>query len=130
MAERIRKLNRCMGGWMGYFPLADARKVLSGMDEWPRRRLRQILWKGWKRLETRRGELRRLGLKEPVAREIAGTRKGCWRAAATPQLHQALGLAYWRDQGLVGLLERYERAPTAWRIAVCNRMQVRRYKSL
>jgi len=109
MAERIRQLNSYLGGWMGYFALADAKELLRGMDEWLRRRLRQILWKKWKRPKTRRRELRRLGLKEQTAREIAGTRKGYWRTAATPQLHKALGLAYWRDQGLVGLLERYER---------------------
>lgn len=109
MTERIRKLNSYLGGWMGYFALADAKELLRGTDEWLRRRLRQILWKEWKRSKTRRRELRRLGLREQVAREIAGTRKGYWRTAATPQLHKALGLAYWRDQGLVGLLERYER---------------------
>lgn len=113
MSERIRKLNGYLGGWLGYFALADAQQILRGMDEWLRRRLRQILWKEWKRPRTRRRELRRLGLKEQVAREIAGTRKGYWRTAATPQLHKALGLVHWRDQGLVGLLERYERTRRA-----------------
>lgn len=130
MTERIRQLNSYLGGWMGYFALADAKELLKGKDEWLRRRLRQILWKAWKRPQTRRRELRRLGLAEQVAREIAGTRKGYWRTAATPQLHKALGLAYWRDQGLVGLLERYERSRRAWRTAVCDKTHVRWCESL
>jgi len=107
MAERIRKLNAYLGGWLAYFRLAQTPSVYEQLDEWTRRRLRMCLWKQWKRAKTRYRELRRLGLKPSVARDIAGTQAGYWRAAATPQLHKALGLAYWQGQGLVSLKERY-----------------------
>ena len=113
MSERIRRLNQYLGGWLAYYSLARTKSVYEDLDEWLRRRLRQILWKQWKRPKTRRRELRRLGLKAQTAREIAGTRKGYWRTAATPQLHKALGLAYWRAQGLVSLVERFERTRSA-----------------
>jgi group II intron reverse transcriptase/maturase len=109
MKERIRQLNDYLKGWMGYFGLAQTRSVFTELEEWIRRRLRQVLWKQWKWPATRRRELRRLGLKEQAAREIAGTRKGYWRTAATPQLHQALGIAYWKNQGLVSLVDLFDR---------------------
>jgi RNA-directed DNA polymerase len=109
MKERIGRLNSYLGGWMGYFALADAKNLLQGLDEWLRRRLRQILWKEWKRTSARYRNLRRLGLKEKQAREIAGADGTYWRTAKTPHLHKALGLAYWRAQGLVGMVDRYEK---------------------
>ncbi|HWI51358.1 MAG TPA: group II intron reverse transcriptase/maturase [Symbiobacteriaceae bacterium] len=107
-AERIRRLNEYLGGWLGYFRLAETPSVFAEMDEWTRRRLRMCLWKQWKRGKTRYRELRRLGLKPGPARDGAGTQAGPWRAAHIPQMHKALGLAYWRAQGLKGLKERLE----------------------
>jgi len=43
--EVIRQLNEYLRGWMGYFRLADTPSVLVELDEWLRRRLRQLLWK-------------------------------------------------------------------------------------
>lgn len=111
--ERIRQLNEYLGGWLGYFRLAETPSVFEAMDEWVRRRLRMCLWKQWKRAKTRYRELRRLGLKAGPARDGAGMQAGPWRAAHTPQMHKALGLAYWRAQGLKGLKERLESARSA-----------------
>jgi len=57
MDERIAKINRFRAGWMGYFQLADAPRVFSDLDEWFRRRMRQIRWKEWKRPGTRQAML-------------------------------------------------------------------------
>lgn len=40
-------------GWMGYFRLADTPRVFAGLDEWFRRRTRQVRWKEWKRPRSR-----------------------------------------------------------------------------
>jgi RNA-directed DNA polymerase len=109
MAERVRKLNQYLGGWMGYFALADTPSVFQELDEWTRRRLRMCQWKQWKRVRTRVRELRSLGLKELDVWEAAGSRKKYWRIAHSPPLHKALGIAYWQQQGLVSLTDRYQR---------------------
>ncbi|HWI60397.1 MAG TPA: group II intron maturase-specific domain-containing protein [Symbiobacteriaceae bacterium] len=83
------------------------------MDEWIRSRLRMCLWKQWKRGKTRYRELRRLGLAPRTARIGASPQVGPWRAAHTPQMHKALGLAYWRNHGLMSLKERYESSRSA-----------------
>jgi len=107
MDERIRKLNQYLMGWIGYFALADAKKILRSIEEWLRRRLRLCLWSQWKRIRTRYRELRSLGLPHVQAIETANTRKGAWRTTRTPQIHKALGVAYWQKQGLKSLVQRY-----------------------
>lgn len=84
MTERIRKLNEYLGGWIGYFALAETPSVFQRLDEWLRRRLRMVLWKQWKRPRTRYAELTRLGVPEETAREAVGSSKGYWRLSATP----------------------------------------------
>lgn len=105
--ERIRKLNQYLMGWIGYFALAEAKKHLLRIEEWIRRRLRLCLWTQWKRVRTRYRELRSLGLSHNKALEIANTRKGAWRTTKTPHMHKALGVAYWQQQGLLSLVQRY-----------------------
>ena len=101
MEERIRRLNRYLRGWVGYFKLADAAKSpLADLDEWLRHRLRQCRLKEWKRAKNRYRELVRLGVNKEKARKISSSRKGIWRLSLTPQLHVALGNAYWRGLGL------------------------------
>jgi len=107
LEERIRRVNAYLRGWLGYFRLADTPTVLQALDEWIRRRLRMCLLKQWKRPATKRRNLVALGIPEDWARLISGSRKGYWRLAKTPQVNKALGLAYWRDQGLTSLVDRY-----------------------
>lgn len=117
MAERITLLNKKLRGWMQYFAIAEVTTVWAELDGWMRRRLRMCLWKQWKRIKTRFRELQVLGLKRKAAWTIANTRKGHWCIAETPQLHQALGNAYWRTQGLISLKESYESSRNAMRTA-------------
>jgi RNA-directed DNA polymerase len=114
MAERLKRLNAYLGGWVGYFALAETPSIFRELDEWLRRRLRMCQWKQWKRVRTRVRELRALGLKELDVWEAAGSRKAYWRIAGSPPLHKALSNAYWQTQGLVALADRYQRVRNAW----------------
>ncbi|KYH30648.1 group II intron reverse transcriptase/maturase [Neomoorella mulderi] len=113
MAERIERLNTYLGGWIGYFALADTPSTFKNIEGWMRRRLRMCLWKQWKRVRTRYRELRALGLPEWVVHEFANARKGPWRMAHGP-MNRALGNAYWQSQGLMSLTERYISLRQAW----------------
>jgi hypothetical protein len=90
MAERIERLNTYLGGWIGYFALADTPSVFKDIEGWMRRRLRMCLWKQWKRVRTRYRELRALRLPEMVVHHFANARKGLWRMAHGP-MNRALG---------------------------------------
>jgi RNA-directed DNA polymerase len=120
MARRIRELNSYTVGWTAYFAEADTPSPFVDLDEWLRRRLRQVRWKEWKRYHTRRRNLRALGIPERAAREWAGSRKGYWRIAGSAPLQRALPNAYWRDLGLHGFSDPYRRFRDAMRTAGCG----------
>ncbi len=102
------RINRLVKGWVGYYRFAETPSVFKELDEWLRHRLRQLLWKRWKRPKTRYRELVARGVPPLSAREAAGSGKGCWRLSASPPVHQALNNAYWRTQGLMGFSDRYQ----------------------
>ncbi len=116
----LKEINAYTRGWMGYFRLADTPSVFQGLDEWLRRRLRQLLWKRWKRPRTRQRNLVALGVPPRTAHEASGSGKGTWRLAASPPVQQALSNAFWRRQGLESITERYHQLRTTGRTAGCG----------
>lgn len=86
-AERLRQYVR---GWVQHFKVAHMSGWLLGIDKWMRRRIRMVFWKKWKRVRTRYRNLRRLGLSHDEALKLAGSRKGYWRLARTPNMSAAL----------------------------------------
>ena len=109
MERRIAEINRFTVGWTAYFRLADTPTPFEDLDEWLRRRLRQVRWKEWKRPRTRRRNLRALGINQTAARRWACSRKGYWRIAGSKVLAVALPNGYWADLGLQGFTRPYRR---------------------
>jgi len=104
----IREMNQYLRGWIGYFRLADTPSVFEDLDSWIRRRLRQMVWKRWKRGRTRYRELVALGVpRERAALGAVGTSP--WRMSRTPVVNEALSNAYLQKLGLEGIGERYRR---------------------
>jgi group II intron reverse transcriptase/maturase len=120
MERRIEALNRFSVGWTAYFAFADTPYPFRQLDEWLRRRLRQVRWKNWKRVRTKRRELVARGIGAETARIAASSRKGSWRNSSSKVLHQALPTAYWTDLGLQGFLNPYQRFRDATRTARCR----------
>lgn len=106
MEDIVSEINRYTRGWIGYFRLATTPSVYQELDEWIRRRLRQMQWKRWKRGTTRYRELVRLGVpRERAALGTVGTSP--WRMSHSPIIHEALSNAFWRNTGLESITERY-----------------------
>ena len=97
MERRIHAIDRYTVGWTAYFALADGERPFRALDEWLRRRLRQVRWKEWKRYRTRVRNLRALGASERAAHEWAMSRKGPWRVAGSWILSTTLTNGYWAD---------------------------------
>jgi hypothetical protein len=66
-------------GWKVYFRLAQTPKVMRGLDEWLRHRLRAVQLTQWRRGRTIFRELRRLGANVDLAARIAGNARRWWR---------------------------------------------------
>jgi RNA-directed DNA polymerase len=106
LEEIIREVNTYTVGWIGYYWQANTPSVYVELDGWIRRRLRQMVWKRWKRGTTRYRELVKLGVPKQWAQEGAGGTSP-WHMSASPVIDQALSNRYLRDLGLVSMKDRY-----------------------
>ena len=112
LEDLLQVINRQVLGWVGYFRLADTPSAFQALDEWLRRRLRQLIWKRWKRGRTRWRELVKLGVPPKVA-WLGAVGSSPWRMAKSPVVHMALTNEYWRQQGLTSMAERYRQLRSA-----------------
>ncbi len=103
----VHELNSFLTGWVTYFRYAECRSHLRSLDEWTRRKLRCVRLKQRKRAKPIADFLQGLGVPEWRAWLLAGTGKGWWRMAGSPQAAEAMSLAWFRDQGLIALTARY-----------------------
>lgn len=62
LRRRIDVLNRFIDGWCAYFAFSGTPKPFRELDEWLRRRMRQVCWWQRKRVRTELRMLRKLGL--------------------------------------------------------------------
>ena len=89
-AKRKQKLKEYIKGWVGYYHLANMKRLLLETDEWLRRRIRMCIWKSWKKVKTKVVNLIRCGISKHKAYEWGNTRKGYWRIADSYILHRAI----------------------------------------
>ncbi len=95
-----------MTGFINYFKLANMAEFLTKLEKWIKRKLRVIVWKHWKKIRTRFRKLVGMGLSIEQA-GMAWSRKKYWRLSKTPQLNTVMGVTYFRERGLINLVERY-----------------------
>ncbi len=99
-------LNPYLKGWFNYFKLAEAKKTFAReMDEWIRHRLRNILWRQWKRPWTRFQNLMKRGLGEERAARSAFNKHGPWFNSGASHMNQAVKVKEFKELGLYSLLE-------------------------
>lgn len=104
LTDSIRKyLMPVIRGWANYFGLAGRRSIFGELDGWIRRRIRDILWRQWKKPRTRYKRLIALGLKEGLARQTAYSGKGPWRMARTYGMHKALSNGVIETMGYISM---------------------------
>lgn len=58
----LKRLKRYTVGWLGYYSIADMESRIKSLNEWIRRRIRQIYWKQWKKIKTKHDNLVKLGI--------------------------------------------------------------------
>ncbi len=107
--ERLQNLAVVTRGWINYFGIADAKRVMEELDMWTRRRLRACLWKQWKRIKTKHDNLVKLGVNNAKAWEWANSRKGYWRIAGSYILSTTLTNQFLEVKGYKSLLKQYRK---------------------
>jgi RNA-directed DNA polymerase len=103
LASMISQANAFTTGWVTYYRHAQAQTALSGIDKWIRRKLRCVRLKQCKRVGTIATFLRERGVPEWQAWILAGSGKGWWRMAGSPQAAHGMPNAWFGKAGLVSL---------------------------
>ena len=97
VVQVVEDLQGYMRGWKGYFRLCETPRVLLGLDQWLRHRLRALHLKQWKRGTTTYRALCRLGASPEDARKVAGAAGSWWARSGFRVLTQRILTAAYFD---------------------------------
>jgi group II intron reverse transcriptase/maturase len=103
------ELNRVVIGWLNYYGIAEMKKWISATNGWLQSRIRQIIWKRWKKPITKYRKLVHLGTPPKYAYMAANSRRGYWFTIHTGAVLRALSNEKLEGWGLVNLIKAYER---------------------
>nr|WP_246849109.1 reverse transcriptase domain-containing protein [Aquimarina sp. U1-2] len=107
ITERMSRLKPIYTGWLNNFRLGKIQGKLKKLDEWLRNRLRYCIWHDWKKLERKRKNLIRLGVKQGQAYAWSRTRMGGWAVAQSPILRTTITEKRLRKRGYKSMLDYY-----------------------
>jgi RNA-directed DNA polymerase len=107
--QKVAKLSALITGWISYFKLATASKVMTIVDQYVRTRLRIGIWKEWKHPRRRVANLRKLGASKVNAIKWGNSSKGYCRIANSRALQIIVDNAYFTKLGYTGFRLTYER---------------------
>jgi RNA-directed DNA polymerase len=99
------ELNPLLRGWGNYFQQAEVKGTFEELDGWVRRKLRQMLWRQWKRRYARAKRLMQRGLQEERAWRSASNGRGSWWNSGASHMNEALPKSYFDRLGLVSLFD-------------------------
>lgn len=103
------ELTPLLRGWLNYFRLAEVKGIFEELDSWIRRKLRNLIWRNWKRPFTRAKNLMQRGLTKAHALKSAMNGRGPWWNAGAAHMHAAFPKSYFDRCGLLSLLEQRRR---------------------
>ena len=103
----LRELRRHVTGWLNYFGLSQAYRVIPELDQWVRRRVRMYYWKQWKRARTRRRQLIRLGIHPAEVFKATRSHRGYWFMAGTSIVQRALDNRWLAERGVPSLKQQW-----------------------
>ena len=104
---RLHKLKEVWMGWVNNYRLASIYHNLKQLDEWLRNRLRYCIWHHWKKVERKRKNLIRLGVKQGQAYAWSRTRMGGWAVAQSPILGTTITLLRLKREGYKSMTDYY-----------------------
>lgn len=90
------------------YSISDMKSKIKELNEWLRRRIRQIFWKQWKKVSAKFKNLKKLGVPKGKAWEWSNSRLGYWRISGSWILQTSLKNKYLESIGYDDISKRYE----------------------
>ena len=103
LIKMFEEIHRKMRGWLQYYSIGKLTSFIQRLDQWLRARIRQYIWKQWKKFKTKVTNLQKLGLSYRDAFIFASTRKGYWRTAHSKTLNYSLTNRKLEHLGLINM---------------------------
>ncbi|MGH3850008.1 MAG: reverse transcriptase domain-containing protein, partial [Pseudonocardiaceae bacterium] len=110
----VARINAWLRGWHGFFGIVSAQETqaMRKIDAHIRRRLRAILLRHWKRKRTIARRLITLGVPRRSAwRQVYQGHRSWWALSHIPAVDHGLNRAFFRERGLVALVDMHQRIP-------------------
>lgn len=104
----VKDINQVTVGWINYYKNSYVKTFLIETQSWLHRRLRQLIWKRWKKVSTRYKQLKKRGINPIDSFKMASSRKAYWRCSRSEILHRALSNKKFVQWGLKDLITLYE----------------------
>lgn len=104
----FKEIRQLMTGWINYYGIGEMKRFMNDLSGWLKRRIRQYIWKQWKKPQTKRRNLVRLGIDEQKAYEWSNTRKGYWRISSSFILHMSLTDKKLAQLGYMDIAKKYQ----------------------
>ncbi|AUI71790.1 group II intron reverse transcriptase/maturase [Companilactobacillus alimentarius] len=104
----FKEIHQKMIGWLNYYGIGNMKTFIKNLDEWLRSRIRQYIWKSWKKIKTKIRNLVKLGMTKNQAWVFANTRKGYWRTAHSKTLLYTLTNRKLESLGLINMSKKLE----------------------
>ena len=106
-SRRKWTLKAYIRGWIGYYHLANMKRLLLETDDWLRRRIRMCIWKSWKYPKTRVVNLVKCGIPYWQSYQWGNTSLGSWRIALSYIATRAMPNDKLRAAGYQSLYDEY-----------------------
>ena len=103
LERMVADANRFIIGWVTYYRNARCRSTLLDLDGWLRRKVRCVRIKQCKSPSTLAAFLRKQGVRERPARQLASSGKGWWRLSNSEQAKRAMPIEWLDNLGLVSM---------------------------
>lgn len=104
-----QELNPILRGWGNYFQLAQVEGTFEELDQWVRRKLRQVVWRQGKRNYTRALRLIRRELQKERAVKSGCNGCGSWWNSGASHMNEAFPTRYFDRLGVISLLNHRHR---------------------
>jgi RNA-directed DNA polymerase len=107
LERMVAEANRFIAGWVTYYRNARCRNTLLDLDGWLRRKLRCLRLKQCKNPSSIVDFLRKNGVRERPARQLASSGKGWWRLSNAEQAKTAMPNDWFDTIGLIRMADHH-----------------------
>jgi group II intron reverse transcriptase/maturase len=104
----LEKIKVYARGWLNYYGIASMKNPIDELNKWLYHRIRMCIWKQWKKPNTKKRNLIKLGIPEYFAHQAANSRRKHWYVSGMGAVNIALTKERLINSGFYDLATAYQ----------------------